>query len=45
MRYIITQENEYYVAQSLIADVSSFGKSKNEALNNLEEALELYFEK
>ena len=34
----------HYVAQSLNVDVSSFGESKQEALTNLREALELYFE-
>ena len=41
---IVWKENEHYVAQSLIVDVSSFGVSKSEALSNLREALELYFE-
>ena len=33
-----------YVAQCLNIDVSSFGKSKEEALRNLNEAIELYME-
>jgi len=32
------------VAQCLNVEVSSFGTTKEEALTNLEEALELYFE-
>ncbi len=32
------------MAQCLNVDVSSFGKTKKEALKNLGEALELYFE-
>lgn len=32
------------MAQSISPDVSSFGKTKKEALKNLAEALELYFE-
>ena len=32
------------MAQCLNVDVSSFGKTKKEALGNLDEALELYFE-
>ena len=32
------------MAQCLSVDVSSFGKTKKEALENLKEALELYFE-
>ena len=38
------KEGRYFVAQSLNVDVSSFGKTHEEALKNLEEALELYFE-
>ena len=41
---VVWKENEYYVAQSLNVDVSSFGDTKKEALKNLREALELYFE-
>ncbi|MFT7184370.1 MAG: putative RNase H-like HicB family nuclease [Oceanicoccus sp.] len=40
----VWKEGEYYVSQCLNVDVSSFGKSKEEALVNLQEALELYFE-
>ena len=32
------------MAQCLNVDVSSFGRTKKEALANLDEALELYFE-
>ena len=41
---VIWKEGEYYVAQCLNVDVSSFGKNKKEALANLDEAWELYFE-
>lgn len=41
---IVWQEGEHYVAQCLNVDVSSFGKTKEDALDNLKEALELYFE-
>lgn len=41
---VIWKEGKYYVAQSLPVDVSSFGKTRKEALENLREALELYFE-
>ena len=41
---VIYKEGKYYVAQCLNVNVSSFGTSKHEALKNLEEALELYFE-
>ena len=41
---IVWKEGQYYVAQCLNVDVSSFGSTKEEALVNLNEALELYFE-
>lgn len=41
---VVWKEGRYYVAQCLNVDVSSFGKTKQEALANLDEALELYFE-
>ncbi len=41
---IVWKEGKYYVAQCLNIDVSSFGKTKNEALKMLDEALELYFD-
>ncbi|MBY0478171.1 MAG: type II toxin-antitoxin system HicB family antitoxin [Chitinophagaceae bacterium] len=44
LKNIIWLEGETYVAQCLNVDVSSFGYTKEEALSNLEEALELYFE-
>lgn len=40
----VWKEGDYYVAQCLNVDVSSFGDTKDEALINLQEALELYFE-
>jgi predicted RNase H-like HicB family nuclease len=44
MKNVIWREGDYYVAQSLNVDVSSFGTTKKEALSNLREALELYLE-
>jgi predicted RNase H-like HicB family nuclease len=41
---VVWKEGDYYVAQCLNIDVSSFGDKKEEALSNLQEALELYFE-
>lgn len=41
---IVWKEGKYYVAQCLNVDISSFGKTRKEALKNLDEALELYFE-
>lgn len=44
LQNVVWKEGKYYVAQCLNIDVSSFGKSQQEALNNLNEALDLYFE-
>lgn len=41
---ITWREGRYYVAQCLNVDVSSFGKTRREALKNLEEAVALYLE-
>ena len=41
---VVWREGNYFVAQCLNVEVSSFGDSKEEALKNLEEALALYFE-
>lgn len=44
LQNVVWKEGKFYVAQCLNVDVSSFGKNKKEALDNLNEALELYFE-
>jgi predicted RNase H-like HicB family nuclease len=44
VKVVVWREGKHHVAQCLNVDVSSFGKTKNEALKNIEEALELYFE-
>ena len=44
LEHVVWQENQYFVAQCLNVDVSSFGENKQEALFNLNEALSLYFE-
>lgn len=44
LQNVIYKEGKYYVAQCLNVDVSSFGDSEAEALANLKDALELYFE-
>lgn len=41
---VVWKEDKYFVAQCLNVDVSSFGKTHEEALKNLQEALELYLE-
>lgn len=43
LKYVIYREGEYYVAQCLNVDVSTFGDSIPDAQKNLKEALELYF--
>ena len=40
----VWQEGELYVAQALEVDVASQGETTGDALANLREALELYFE-
>jgi predicted RNase H-like HicB family nuclease len=42
LKTVVWREGEFYVAQCLNVDVSSFGKTKKEALQNVQEAL--YFE-
>lgn len=41
---VVFREGEHVVAQCLDVDVSSFGDTESDALDNLREALELYFE-
>ncbi len=40
----VTPEDDLYVAQCLEVDVASQGETVEQALTNLQEALELYFE-
>jgi len=44
LQNVVWKEGKHFVAQCLNVDVSSFGTSEKEALANLHEALELYFE-
>lgn len=44
MAYCVYREDEFFVAQCLNVDVSSFGATRQEAVANLKEAVELYFE-
>lgn len=44
IKYIVYKEGKYFVSQCLNAEVSSFGESIDEAVCNLKEALELYYE-
>jgi predicted RNase H-like HicB family nuclease len=44
MAYVVYREDEFYVSQCLNVDVASFGSTREEAVANLKEAVELYFE-
>jgi len=44
LKYAAWKEGKYYVSQCLNVAVSSFGKTRKEAIKNLEEALDLYFD-
>ena len=44
LKSVVWKEGKYYISQCLEVDVSSFGKTKKEALAMLQDALELYFE-
>lgn len=44
LQSVVYREGEHYVAQCLNLDISSFGNTEADALANLQEALELYFE-
>ncbi|MEZ8219941.1 hypothetical protein GG496_000108 [Candidatus Fervidibacteria bacterium JGI MDM2 JNZ-1-D12] len=41
---IVWREGRWFIAQCLEVDVASQGRTEKEALENLKEALELYFE-
>lgn len=41
---VVQKEENWYVAKSLENSVASQGKTIEEALNNLREAIELYYE-
>lgn len=44
LQSVVYREDGHYIAQCLNVDVSSFGDTEAEALANLRETLELYFE-
>ena len=44
LKNVVWKEGKYYISWNLNTNISSFGKTKKEALKNIEEALELYFE-
>ena len=41
---VISQEDEWFVAQCLEVEIASQGESQEKALKNLREALELHFD-
>lgn len=44
INFVIWKEDNYYIAQCLNAEISSFGDTLDEAVNNIKEAAELYYE-
>jgi len=44
LKSIVWKEGTYFVSQCLNVDIASYGKTKKEALQHLDDALELYFE-
>lgn len=44
LKNVVWKEGKYYVAWNLNTSVSSFGDTKKEALESLQEALELHLE-
>ncbi len=44
LKNVVWKEGKYYVAWNLNTAVSSFGNSRKEALESLQEALELHLE-
>ncbi len=42
-KYVIYKEGKYYVSQCLNIDIASCGDSIEEAINNLKDAVALYF--
>lgn len=44
LKSVVWKEGKYYISQCLDVDVSSYGKTKQESIDMLQDALELYFE-
>ncbi|HEY4509229.1 MAG TPA: type II toxin-antitoxin system HicB family antitoxin [Candidatus Paceibacterota bacterium] len=44
LKTVIWKEGKYYIAQCLNVDISTFGRTKIEAIKNIKEALALYFD-
>lgn len=43
-KILMQQEDEWYVATDLDSGIASQGKTSDESINNLREALSLYYE-
>ena len=44
LKNVVWKEGKYYVSWNINTHISSFGKTKKEAMESLQEALELHFE-
>ncbi len=44
LKNLVWKEGKYYVSQALNMEISSFGKTRKEAVKNLIEAIDLYLE-
>ena len=42
--YVVWKEDKYFVSQCLNVDVASFGDTREQAIENLNEAVVLFFE-
>jgi predicted RNase H-like HicB family nuclease len=42
--YVVWKEDKYFVSRCINVEVSSFGQTIEEAIQNLKEAVELYFD-
>ena len=43
LSFVITKEDDWFIAQCLDVDVASQGESEEKAIENLRDALSLYF--
>lgn len=44
LHVLLWKENEWYITRCIEVEIASQGKTKKEALKNIEEALSLFFE-
>lgn len=44
IKYVVYREGDFFVSQCLNVDISSFGTTISEAVDNLREAVHLFFE-